>query len=65
MSDFAYEYFLKELDNLTLPDLTKILDKVKTLIAKKENDNMTFSRKLGGFEEGYYMAPDFNETSVF
>lgn len=36
MSDFAYEYFLKELENLTLLELTKILDKVKTLIAKRK-----------------------------
>ena len=63
MSDFAYEYFNTELDNLALPELNQIFEKVKTLISKKSNgQSSTFSRELGGFEEGYYMAPDFNET---
>ena len=29
MSDFAYNYFNSELDNLPLPELKKIFDKVK------------------------------------
>ena len=63
MSDFAYEYFNTELDKLPLPELTKIYEKVKKLIfAKNENDSSTFSRPLGGFEEGFYMSPDFDET---
>ena len=63
MSDFAYQYFDSELDNLPLPELKRIFDKVKKLISAKTNDeNVPFTRELGGYEEGFYMAPDFNET---
>ena len=32
MSDFAFQYFNSELDKLALPELTQILEKVKTLV---------------------------------
>ena len=63
MSDFAYEYFNTELDKLPLSELKKIYEKVKSLIfAKDETASSAFSRPLGGFEEGFYMSPDFDET---
>ena len=63
MSDFAFQYFNSELEKLALPELTQIFDKVKTLISEKSGENTTsFSRELGGLEEGFYIAPDFNET---
>ena len=63
MSDFAFNYFNSELDNLAVPELTQILEKVKTLLSQKTETNDTyFTRKLGGLEEGFYMASDFNET---
>ena len=63
MSDFAYAYFNTELDKLAVPELKQILKKVKALLSSKsENDSSTFSRKLGGLEDGFYMAPDFDET---
>ncbi len=63
MSDFAYDYFNTELDKLALPELTKIYEKVKSLIlAKGDTASSAFYRPLGGFEEGFYMAPDFDET---
>lgn len=63
MSDFAFQYFNSELEKLALPELTQIFDKVKTLISEKSGENATsFSRELGGLEEGFYIAPDFNET---
>ena len=63
MSDFAYEYFNTELDKLAVPELTQILEKVKTLLSQKTNSNEPgFKRQLGGLEEGFYMAPDFDET---
>ena len=63
MSDFAFKYFNSELDNLSLPELNQILDKVKTLISVKSGEESTsFTRELGGLEEGYYMVPDFDET---
>ncbi|MBO4320815.1 MAG: DUF2281 domain-containing protein [Treponema sp.] len=63
MSDFAYNYFNTELDNLALPELTQILEKVKSLISIRTNEkNSEFSRELGGLEDGFYMATDFDET---
>lgn len=63
MSDFAFQYFNSELDKLALPELTQILEKVKALISKKSDENSSpFHRKLGGLEEGFFMAPDFDET---
>ena len=63
MSDFAYNYFNSELDNLPLPELKKIFDKVKKLISDKTDERTEpFTRELGGYEEGFYMAPDFDET---
>ena len=63
MSDFAYDYFNTELDKLALPELTHIFEKVKSLISKRTNEkSSSFSRALGGLEEGFYMAPDFDET---
>ncbi|MBQ7158793.1 MAG: hypothetical protein IJS09_05140 [Treponema sp.] len=63
MSDFAYDYFNTELDKLALPELTQIFEKVKSLISKRTNEKAaSFSRALGGLEEGFYMAPDFDET---
>ena len=63
MSDFAYEYFNSELDKLDVPELTQIFDKVKKLLSQKTNSNeLVFKRQLGGLEEGFYMAPDFDET---
>ena len=63
MSDFAYDYFNSELDKLPLPELNRIFEKVKKLISQKTKDEtVPFTRELGGFEEGFYMAPDFNET---
>ena len=45
MSDFAFAYFNTELDKLDVPSLKQILEKVKTLIAKKEakKDEIDFS----------------------
>ncbi|MBR4630321.1 MAG: hypothetical protein IKO57_07770 [Treponema sp.] len=45
MSDFALSYFNTELDKLDVPSLKQILEKVKTLIAKKEakQDEIDFS----------------------
>jgi len=63
MSDFAYDYFNTELDKLAVPELTQIFEKVKTLLSQKTNSNEPgFKRQLGGLEEGFYMAPDFDET---
>ena len=63
MSDFAYDYFNTELDKLAVPELTQILEKVKTLLSQKTNSSEPdFKRQLGGLEEGFYMAPDFDET---
>ena len=63
MSDFAFKYFNSELDNLGLPELSQIYDKVKSLIsAKSGNQSVPFTRELGGLEEGFYISPDFNET---
>ena len=63
MSDFAYDYFNTELDKLALPELTQIFEKVKSLISKRTNEkSSSFSRALGGLEEGFYIAPDFDET---
>lgn len=61
MSDFALAYFNTELDKLDVPSLKEILEKVKSLIAKKEGET-AFSRKLGGLEDGFFMAEDFDET---
>lgn len=61
MSDFALAYFNTELDKLDVPSLKEILEKVKSLIAKKEGE-AAFSRKLGGLEDGFFMAEDFDET---
>ena len=63
MSDFAFQYFNSELDNLALPELTQIFDKVKSLISEKSGEKTaSFTRELGGLEDGFYIAPDFNET---
>ena len=63
MSDFAFDYFNTELDKLAVPELNQILEKVKSLLSQKTNTNEpVFKRQLGGLEEGFYMAPDFNET---
>ena len=63
MSDFVYNYFNTELDKLALPELTQIFDKVRSLISLRTNEKTAaFSRELGGLEEGFYMAPDFDET---
>lgn len=63
MSDSAYDYFNSELDKLALPELKQIFEKVKTLISVKSNNtSKNFSRELGGLEEGFYIAPDFDET---
>ena len=63
MSDFAYDYFNTELDKLAVPELTQILEKVKNLLSQKTNSSESgFTRQLGGLEEGFYMAPDFDET---
>ena len=63
LSDFAFNYFNSELDNLAVPELTQIFEKVKTLLSQKTNSNEPgFKRQLGGLEEGFYMAPDFDET---
>ncbi len=63
MSDFAFNYFNTELDNLGVPELTQIFEKVKFLLSQKMNAKKTpFTRELGGLEEGFYMAPDFDET---
>ena len=68
MSDFAYSYLNTELDKLEVPELTQIFEKVKSLLSKKTDNvenkslNKPFTRKLGGLEEGFYMAPDFDET---
>lgn len=63
MSDFAYSYFNTELDNLALPELTQIFEKVKSLISLRTNEkSAAFSRELGGLEEGFYIALDFDET---
>ena len=63
MSDFAFQYFNSELDNLPLPELTQIFDKVKSLISEKSGEKTaSFTRELGGLEDGFYIAPDFNET---
>ena len=61
MNDFALAYFNTELDKLDVPSLKKILEKVKGLIAKKEGGT-AFCRKLGGLEDGFFMADDFDET---
>lgn len=42
MSDFAFEYFNSELDNLDVPALTKIFEKVKKLLAQKKNAEKPF-----------------------
>ncbi len=60
MSDFALAYFNTELDKLDVPSLTAILEKVKLLLAKKAEK--PFKRELGGLEDGFYMAEDFDET---
>lgn len=62
MSDFALAYFNTELDKLDVSTLTEILEKVKGLIAKKQATEKPFTRELGGLEEGFYMASDFDET---
>lgn len=63
MSDFAFQYFNSELDKLALPELTQILEKVKTLISKKSGENASyFHRELDGLEAGFFMTPDFDET---
>ena len=62
MSDFALAYFNTELDKLDVPSLTAILEKVKTLLAKKTGAENSFKRELGGFEDGFFMASDFDET---
>ena len=63
MSDFAYSYFNTELDSLSLSELTQIFEKVKSLISMRTNEkSVAFSRELGGLEEGFYIAPDFDET---
>ena len=63
MSDFAFDYFNTELDNLAVPELTQIFEKVKKLLSQKTGTKETvFTRKLGGLEEVFYMAPDFDET---
>lgn len=63
MSDFAYNYFNTELDKLALPELTQIFEKVKSLISKRTNEKAaSFSRVLGGLEDGFYMTSDFDET---
>lgn len=45
MSDFALAYFNTELDKLDLPSLKQILEKVNSLISKKEaqQDEIDFS----------------------
>lgn len=62
MSDFAFEYFNRELDNLDVPALTKIFEKVKKLLAQKKKAEKPFARQLGGLEKGFYMASDFDDT---
>lgn len=63
MSDFALNYFNSELENLPVPELTKIYEKVQSLLSQKTKDkNDVFARELGGLEDGFYMSPDFNET---
>lgn len=42
MSDFAFEYFNRELDNLDVPALTKIFEKVKKLLAQKKKAEKPF-----------------------
>ena len=44
MSDFAYAYFNTELDKLDVPSLRAILEKVKSLLEKKETkEDIDFS----------------------
>ncbi|MBQ6567832.1 MAG: hypothetical protein IJR93_04170 [Treponema sp.] len=44
MSDFAYAYFNTELDKLDVPSLRAILEKVKSLLEKKEaKEDIDFS----------------------
>ena len=63
MSDFAFAYFNSELDKLAVPELTQILNKVKSLISSKTNASQnSFSRELGVLEEDFYISPDFDET---
>ena len=62
MSDFAFEYFNSELDKLDVPELTKIFEKVKKLLAQKKKQEKPFARQLGGLEKGFYMASDFDDT---
>ena len=38
MSDFAYAYFNSELENLDIPSLEGIYEKVQLLLAKKRSD---------------------------
>lgn len=52
----------RELDNLDVPALTKIFEKVKKLLAQKKKAEKPFARQLGGLEKGFYMASDFDDT---
>lgn len=52
----------RELDNLDVPALTKIFEKVKKLLAQKKKQEKPFARQLGGLEKGFYMASDFDDT---
>ncbi len=63
MSDFAFNYFNSELEKLAVPELTQIFEKVKILLSQKtKNSDTVFTRKLGGLEDGFYIAPDFDKT---
>ena len=63
VSDFAFQYFNTELEKLALPELNQILEKVSSLIcAKTGGESPIFFRELGGLEDEFYMASDFDET---
>ena len=43
MSDFAYAYFNSELENLDIPSLEGIYEKVQLLLAKKRSDKNDYN----------------------
>ena len=34
----------------------------KFTVKKPKQEEKTFERKIGGYEDGFYMSPDFDET---
>ena len=49
MSDFAYAYFSTELDKLSLPDLERLFEKIKGLIAKQKEKSVSKEKVLPAF----------------